>query len=410
MHVPITLGGRLFGVLTATHEVPGRFGEDDLRRLAALGVGAAGAIAHALEFEHERRIARALTAGFVPGPPDPQTGLELGLVYEPVAHEVGGGDVFGVWTLPSGAVAVLIGDVSGKGLEVAAASAMVRFFVEARAWDTESPGRGARADQPDPAHAPAPRRLRHRLPRRRRRRPAALLQRRPPAAVPAAGGRRVASRCPAAGCRSASRTTGGTRSARSRSSSATSSSPPPTGCSRCGASGASSATTRLPELLVGARAHDAAAAVRRARVRRRAGVGAGAARRRRRARAAARARARAARRAGEQPGRAGALRGVPGARARAAGGRSSSRPTTIFATERAFEEERAASSSSTRAGIPVACGGYRSLGPELAEIKRMFVTADARRQGHARRVLAELERRCRGGRARAASACSAPRC
>ena len=67
MHVPITLGGRLFGVLSAMHEVPGRFGEDDLRRLAALGVGAAGAIAHALEFEHERRIARALTAGFVPG-------------------------------------------------------------------------------------------------------------------------------------------------------------------------------------------------------------------------------------------------------------------------------------------------------------------------------------------------------
>src|SRR4051794_2615227 len=139
MHVPITLGGQLFGVLSAMHEVPGRFGEDDLRRLAALGVGAAGAIAHALEFEHERRIARALTAGFVPEPPDPQTGLELGLVYEPVAHEAGGGDVFGVWTLPSLAVAVLLGDVSGKGLEVAAASAMVRYFVEARAWDTESP-------------------------------------------------------------------------------------------------------------------------------------------------------------------------------------------------------------------------------------------------------------------------------
>src|SRR3954447_12528649 len=139
MHVPITLGGQLFGVLTATHELPGRFGETDLRRLASLAVGAAGAIAHALEFDHERRIARALTRGFVPGPPDPQTGLELGLVYEPVAHEVGGGDVFGVWTLPSGAVAVLLGDVSGKGLEVAALSAMVRFFVEARAWDTERP-------------------------------------------------------------------------------------------------------------------------------------------------------------------------------------------------------------------------------------------------------------------------------
>src|SRR4029079_12276888 len=86
-----------------------------------------------------RRIARALTAGFVPEPPDPQTGLELGLVYEPVAHEAGGGYVLGVWPRPSLAVAVLIGDVSGKGLEVAAVSAMVRYFVEARAWDRESP-------------------------------------------------------------------------------------------------------------------------------------------------------------------------------------------------------------------------------------------------------------------------------
>ena len=34
---------------------------------------------------------------------------------------------------------MLLGDVSGKGLEVAALSAMVRFFVEARAWDTDDP-------------------------------------------------------------------------------------------------------------------------------------------------------------------------------------------------------------------------------------------------------------------------------
>ena len=81
MHVPLLIAGRLFGVLTATHGIEGRLGDDDLRRLAALGVGAAGAIAHALEFEHERRIAESMTAGFVPGPPDPQTGLELGRVY-----------------------------------------------------------------------------------------------------------------------------------------------------------------------------------------------------------------------------------------------------------------------------------------------------------------------------------------
>jgi serine phosphatase RsbU (regulator of sigma subunit) len=38
-------------------------------------------------------------------------------------------------------VAVLVGDVAGKGVETAALSAMVRFFVEARSWDTLSPAK-----------------------------------------------------------------------------------------------------------------------------------------------------------------------------------------------------------------------------------------------------------------------------
>ena len=65
----------------------------------------------------------------------------------------------------------------------------------------------------------------------------------------------------------------------------------------------------------------------------------------------------------------------------------------IFATERVFEEQGAAFVVLYVRGRPVGCGGVRSLGPELSEIKRMFVTADARRQGHGRRLLAELERR-----------------
>jgi hypothetical protein len=138
VHVPIALGPRIFGVLTASHSEPGHFGRHELARLEALARPAAGAIANALDFQRERRVADALTRGFVPrqhGIP----GFELGLVYEPAGHEVGGGDIFGVWTLPSGALAVLVGDVSGKGLEVAALSSMVRFFVEARTWDSECP-------------------------------------------------------------------------------------------------------------------------------------------------------------------------------------------------------------------------------------------------------------------------------
>jgi GAF domain-containing protein len=139
MHVPIALGPRLFGVLTASHHLADHFGPHDLARLEALAGPAAGAIANALDFQRERRIADALTRGFVPRGGSDIPGFELGVVYEPAGHQVGGGDVFGVWTLPSGALAVLVGDVSGKGLEVAALSAMVRFFVEARTWDSESP-------------------------------------------------------------------------------------------------------------------------------------------------------------------------------------------------------------------------------------------------------------------------------
>jgi GAF domain-containing protein len=140
VHVPIALGPRLFGVLTASHEQPGYYGPDELARLEALAPPAAGAIANALDFHRERRVAAALTRGFVQRGASDIPGFELGLVYEPAGHDVGGGDIFGVWTLPSGALAVLLGDVTGKGLEVAALSAMVRFFVEARTWDSERPG------------------------------------------------------------------------------------------------------------------------------------------------------------------------------------------------------------------------------------------------------------------------------
>jgi len=391
MHVPITLGGRLFGVLSTTHELPGRFGEDDLRRLAALGVGAAGAIAHALEFEHERRIARALTAGFVPGPPDPMTGLELGLVYEPVAHEVGGGDVFGVWTLPSGAVAVLVGDVSGKGLEVAAVSAMVRFFVEARAWDTESPAEVLRQ---------ANRILRTRL--RRGGFATAFL------AVVADGRIRYSNAGHPPPCLLHA----------DGESQPLSGSGLPLGVEDDGRHeerevelglgdvlfaatdglletrrerrffgderlqellsehGRTTPPQRLAELIFAAAQewapvlHDdvVVLVLRRApevEVR-------------------------------EEPASspaAQALHGEYEALIRERLGAHSQPTEDIFATERVFEEPRSAFLVLYARGRPVACGGLRSLGPELAEIKRMFVTANARGQGHARRLLAELEAR-----------------
>jgi GAF domain-containing protein/GNAT superfamily N-acetyltransferase len=139
MHVPITLGPRLFGVLSAGRTEPPALGEAELQLATKLVPAAAGAIANALDHQRERRVTTALTRGYVLGPSPRLPGLELGLVYEPAGHDAGGGDIFGAWTLPSGRAALLVGDVTGKGLELAALSAMVRFFVEARTWDSESP-------------------------------------------------------------------------------------------------------------------------------------------------------------------------------------------------------------------------------------------------------------------------------
>ena len=136
--VPIALGPRVFGVLAATAGEHG-FADGGLDRLLSLALVAAAALANALDYERERRVAHALTAGFVPGRPPRLEDHEVGFLYEPAGQQVSGGDVFGIWTLPGGAFGLLVGDVSGKGLEVAATAAMVRFFVEARTFDCPRP-------------------------------------------------------------------------------------------------------------------------------------------------------------------------------------------------------------------------------------------------------------------------------
>lgn len=64
----------------------------------------------------------------------------------------------------------------------------------------------------------------------------------------------------------------------------------------------------------------------------------------------------------------------------------------IFGTIDVFRERNGAWVVLYDDGVPVACAGLRELEPGVAEIKRMFVTPRARGRGHARRLLAELEK------------------
>ena len=138
-HVPLVLGPRLFGVLSVAR-ADGPFTEDELEILLRLARSSVGAIVNAAHFEQERNVARALTRGFVPDSPPDVGDYELAALYEPAGGEAAGGDVYGLWTRPSGDLALLIGDVAGKGAAAAGSSAMTRFFVEALSWDGAEPG------------------------------------------------------------------------------------------------------------------------------------------------------------------------------------------------------------------------------------------------------------------------------
>jgi serine phosphatase RsbU (regulator of sigma subunit) len=139
IHVPIELGPRLFGVLTVADEAEDAFDDLQLELLLKFARLAAAAMANAADYQHEARVARALASGFIPVEPGLLPGVEIGVRYEPAEGQPTGGDLYGAWAAPDGPVAILIGDASGKGLEVAGLASMVRFFADARSLDSSCP-------------------------------------------------------------------------------------------------------------------------------------------------------------------------------------------------------------------------------------------------------------------------------
>lgn len=140
-HLPVMVGSRLYGLLSAVRAAGDPFEAHDVELLDSLARISAAALANALAFEREHRIASALARGFVPESLPAVPGYEVGLLSEPAGGQSAGGDIYGAWALPDGEVAVLVGDVAGKGVEQAALSAMARFFIEAQSWESGGPAR-----------------------------------------------------------------------------------------------------------------------------------------------------------------------------------------------------------------------------------------------------------------------------
>ncbi|MGH3766918.1 MAG: ATP-binding SpoIIE family protein phosphatase [Pseudonocardiaceae bacterium] len=129
--VPLLCSGTVIGVLHVGTVVPRRFtGEDiGLLQLAAERIAVA---TQARRAEVERAAAAVFQRSLLPGRLPVVPGLEMAARYVPAEDGGVGGDWYDVFTLPSGWLCIVIGDVVGRGL--VAADVMGRLRNALRAY------------------------------------------------------------------------------------------------------------------------------------------------------------------------------------------------------------------------------------------------------------------------------------
>jgi serine phosphatase RsbU (regulator of sigma subunit) len=136
--VPIFAAGEVVGVLHVGTTERRQFGDDDIALLQAAAdrAGVAGQVrSRKLELAAAVALQRSLLPSRLPDVP----GVHLAARYVP-GHEFGvGGDWYDVFTLPSGRLGVVIGDVSGHGLASAVVMGRIRSALRAYSLTSDDP-------------------------------------------------------------------------------------------------------------------------------------------------------------------------------------------------------------------------------------------------------------------------------
>lgn len=135
MGVPMVAGGRVIGVLHVGSLVPRQFTGEDVE-LLQLAADRASAAVQSMTAKADRGAVEALQRSLVPSALPMVPGAELAARYV-AGRGVIGGDWYDVFTLPSGELCVVMGDVAGSGLP--AGVIMGRMRSALRAYALESP-------------------------------------------------------------------------------------------------------------------------------------------------------------------------------------------------------------------------------------------------------------------------------
>src|SRR5918999_1013555 len=139
--IPIASSGELLATLTIVSLHPERpVAGDVVEKALSISGQAALAIDNARLYAQKKEFADTMQRSLLPAAAPELPGLELGDVYESSARVEVGGDVYDYLTLDNGRLAVVLGDVTGHGVEATADMAMAKFVFRSLAREHEDPG------------------------------------------------------------------------------------------------------------------------------------------------------------------------------------------------------------------------------------------------------------------------------
>jgi PAS domain S-box-containing protein len=139
--VPLSARGRTLGAIVFVLATPGRrFGEADVELARDLGRRAGMAVDNARLYTARAAIAHTLQARLLPSRLPVIPGVKLAARYRAAGefNEVGG-DFYDVMPTPDGDWILAVGDVTGKGADAAAVTALARYTLRAAALHAASP-------------------------------------------------------------------------------------------------------------------------------------------------------------------------------------------------------------------------------------------------------------------------------
>jgi serine phosphatase RsbU (regulator of sigma subunit) len=138
--IPISTQTELLARLTIVSLDPmNPISAETIDTATAIASHAALALDNARLYQQQRDFAETIQRALLPGDRPELSGFDVGIVYEPAADVDVGGDVYDFVPLGEGRIALVLGDVTGHGVDATAGMAMAKFVFRSLAREHPEP-------------------------------------------------------------------------------------------------------------------------------------------------------------------------------------------------------------------------------------------------------------------------------